>query len=219
MPVDPLDLRSGAVAVAIREARLIAVLRRIEPRARLLALIDDLAAAGIRIFEITFDGIDAAGDLTAVRARLASRPGGGNSVDARVGAGTIRSLEQLRAALHAGAEFGVSPVLDQEILEAALAAGLPFTPGAYTPTEADLAWRAGATFVKLFPGSSLGPSHIRELRGPLPEIEIIVTGGVERANAAAFLAAGAVAVGVGSALGRMSADERIALVESVRQKR
>jgi 2-dehydro-3-deoxyphosphogluconate aldolase / (4S)-4-hydroxy-2-oxoglutarate aldolase len=219
VPVDPLDLRSGAVAVAIREARLIAVLRRIEPRARLLALIDDLAAAGIRIFEITFDGIDAAGDLTAVRARLASRPGGGNSVDARVGAGTIRSLEQLRAALDAGAEFGVSPVLDQEILEAALAAGLPFTPGAYTPTEADRAWRAGATFVKLFPGSSLGPSHVRELRGPLPEIEIIVTGGVERANAAAFLAAGAVAVGVGSALGRMSADERIALVESVRQKR
>lgn len=219
MPVDPLDLRSGAVAVAIREARLIAVLRRIEPRARLLALIDDLAAAGIRIFEITFDGIDAAGDLTAVRARLASRPGGGNSVDARVGAGTIRSLEQLRAALDAGAEFGVSPVLDQQILEAALAAGLPFTPGAYTPTEADRAWRAGATFVKLFPGSSLGPSHVRELRGPLPEIEIIVTGGVERTNAAAFLAAGAVAVGVGSALGRMSADERIALVASVRQKR
>ncbi len=219
MPIDPLDLRSGAVAVAIREARLIAVLRRIEPRARLFALIDDLAAAGIRIFEITFDGIDAAGDLTAVRARLASRPGDGNSVDARVGAGTIRSLEQLRAALDAGAEFGVSPVLDQEILEAALAAGLPFTPGAYTPTEADRAWRAGATFVKLFPGSSLGPSHVRELRGPLPEIEIIVTGGVERANAAAFLAAGAVAVGIGSALGRMSADERIALVASVRQKR
>jgi 2-dehydro-3-deoxyphosphogluconate aldolase/(4S)-4-hydroxy-2-oxoglutarate aldolase len=219
VPIDPLDLRSGAVAVAIREARLIAVLRRIEPRARLFALIDDLAAAGIRIFEITFDGIDAAGDLTAVRARLASRPGGGNSVDARVGAGTIRSLEQLRAALDAGAEFGVSPVLDQQILEAALAAGLPFTPGAYTPTEADRAWRAGATFVKLFPGSSLGPSHVRELRGPLPEIEIIVTGGVERANAAAFLAAGAVAVGVGSALGRMSADERIALVASVRQKR
>lgn len=219
MPIDPLDLRSGAVAVAIREARLIAVLRRIEPRARLFALIDDLAAAGIRIFEITFDGIDAAGDLTAVRARLASRPGGGNSIDARVGAGTIRSLEQLRAALDAGAEFGVSPVLDQQILEAALAAGLPFTPGAYTPTEADRAWRAGATFVKLFPGSSLGPGHVRELRGPLPEIEIIVTGGVERANAAAFLAAGAVAVGVGSALGRMSADERIALVASVRQKR
>lgn len=219
MPIDPLDLRSGAVAVAIREARLIAVLRRIEPRARLFALIDDLAAAGIRIFEITFDGIDAAGDLTAVRARLASRPGGGNSVDARVGAGTIRSLEQLRAALDAGAEFGVSPVLDQQILEAALAAGLPFTPGAYTPTEADRAWRAGATFVKLFPGSTLGPSHVRELRGPLPEIEIIVTGGVERANAAAFLAAGAVAVGIGSALGRMSADERIALVASVRQKR
>ena len=77
-------------------------------------------------------------------------------------------------------------------------------PGAATPTEADAAWRAGATFVKLFPGSSLGPSYVRELRGPLPEIETIVTGGVDGSNALAFLEAGAVAVGIGSALARMT---------------
>jgi 2-dehydro-3-deoxyphosphogluconate aldolase/(4S)-4-hydroxy-2-oxoglutarate aldolase len=219
VPVDPLDLRSGIVAVAIREARLIAVLRRIEPRARLLALIDDLVADGIRILEITFDGADAAADLAAVRARFAARAGERSGADVQVGAGTIRTLEQLRAALDAGAAFGVSPVLDHRILEAALAAGLPFIPGVYTPTEADEAWRAGATFVKLFPGSSLGPSHVRELRGPLPEIETIVTGGVDNVNAVAFLAAGAVAVGVGSALGRMSVAERSGLVAAVRSER
>jgi len=219
VPVDPLELRSGTIAVAIRAVRLIAVLRRVEPRPRLLALIDDLAADGIRIFEITFDGADAAADLASVRAHLGPQAGDRNGPTIQVGAGTIRTPDQLRAALDAGAEFAVSPVLDQPILEAALAAGLPFVAGAYTPTEADRAWRAGATFVKVFPASSLGPDHIRELRGPLPEIETIVTGGIDGANAAAFLAAGAAAVGVGSALERMSSSERRALVAAVRSER
>jgi 2-dehydro-3-deoxyphosphogluconate aldolase/(4S)-4-hydroxy-2-oxoglutarate aldolase len=96
-----------------------------------------------------------------------------------------------------------------------LAAGLPFVPGAYTPTEVDAAWRAGASFVKLFPGSSLGPQHVRELRGPMPEVETIVTGGVDASNARAFLEAGATAVGVGSALMRMSRAERRSLVADV----
>lgn len=205
MPADRGILRTAPVADAIRTTRLIAVLRRIEPRDRLLALVDDLLAAGVRVFEITFDASDAAADLAAVRARVAS--------DAWVGAGTVRTSEQLRAAIDAGADFGVSPLLDLTILGAALDAGLPFVPGAYTPTEVDAAWRAGATFVKLFPASSLGPSHVRELCGPLAEIETIATGGVDQTNVASYLEAGAVAVGVGSALQRMSAGERRSLVE------
>jgi 2-dehydro-3-deoxyphosphogluconate aldolase / (4S)-4-hydroxy-2-oxoglutarate aldolase len=204
---DPLALRSGAVAAAIRDVRLIAVLRRIEPRDRLIAIVDELVADGIGVIEITFDGADAANDLAAVRARVGAA--------AWVGAGTLRTHDQLHAAIDAGAAFGVSPVLDHAVLDAALAAGLPFVPGAYTPTEADAAWRAGATFVKLFPGSSLGPSHVRELRGPLPELETIVTGGVDASSAATFLEAGAVAVGIGSALARMSREERRSLVASV----
>ncbi|HEX2754317.1 MAG TPA: bifunctional 4-hydroxy-2-oxoglutarate aldolase/2-dehydro-3-deoxy-phosphogluconate aldolase [Candidatus Limnocylindrales bacterium] len=207
MPVDSLLLRSSAVAVAIRNHRLIAVLRRIAPRERLLQLVDELAADGVRIFEITFDAVDAAADLRAVRAHLGET--------GWVGAGTIRTTDQLRAAIGAGAVFGVSPVLDPAVLDAALAAGLPFVPGAYSPTEIDGAWRAGATFVKLFPGSSLGPSHIRELRGPLPEVETIVTGGVDASNAVAFLAAGAVAVGIGSAIGRLTSDQRRTLVADI----
>jgi 2-dehydro-3-deoxyphosphogluconate aldolase/(4S)-4-hydroxy-2-oxoglutarate aldolase len=203
----PSSLRASAVAGAIRERRLIAVLRRIEPRERLIDLVQQLVADGIRIFEITFDATDAAADLAAVRAYLGEA--------ALVGAGTIRTTEQVRAAIDAGAAFGVSPVLDREVLDAALTAGLPFVPGAYSPTEIDAAWRAGATFVKLFPASSLGPSHVRELRGPLPEIETIVTGGIDASNATAFLDAGAVAVGIGSALGRMTSNERRELVAAI----
>ena len=205
MVPDPPIQRTGPVAAVVRRHRLIAVLRRIEPRDRLLALVDELVDDGVRIFEVTFDAPDAAADLAAIRERLGS--------DATVGGGTIRTTDQLRAAIDAGADFGVSPVLDPAILGAALDAGLPFVPGAYTPTEVDAAWRAGATFVKLFPASSLGPSHVRELRGPMAEVETIATGGVDQMNAAAFLEAGAVAVGIGSALQRMSADERRGLVE------
>jgi 2-dehydro-3-deoxyphosphogluconate aldolase / (4S)-4-hydroxy-2-oxoglutarate aldolase len=197
-------LRSGAVAAAIRDARLIAVLRRVEPRDRLLSLVEDLIADGVSVLEITLDGPDAAADLTAVVAAVDGR--------AVVGAGTVRTIGDVDAAGRAGAAFGVSPVLDPEVLDAALSAGLPFVPGAYTPTESDRAWRAGATFVKLFPGSSLGPAHVRELRGPLPEIETIVTGGVDGANAADFLRAGAVAVGMGSGLVGMDRPARRALV-------
>jgi 2-dehydro-3-deoxyphosphogluconate aldolase/(4S)-4-hydroxy-2-oxoglutarate aldolase len=121
--------------------------------------------------------------------------------------------------MSAGADFGVAPVLDPAVMSAALRAGLPFVPGASTPTEADAAWRGGATFVKLFPGSSLGPSFVRELRGPLPEIELIVTGGVDATNASAFLDAGAVAVGVGSALVRMGREARRSLAADLRAAR
>lgn len=206
--------RGSEVAGAIRAARLIVVLRRISPRPRLLALVDELAAAGVRLFEVTLDGESGAADLAAVRSLLGAL---GTNVGGRawVGAGTVRTADQLEAAITAGAAFGVSPVHDPSVLAAALRAGLPFVPGAYSPTEVDVAWRAGATFVKLFPGSSLGPEHVRELRGPLPEVEMIVTGGVDASNAAAFLAAGAVAVGVGGAIVRASAEDRRALVASI----
>ena len=207
-------LRSGPVAELVRRQRLVAVLRRVAPRDRLLTLVGDLADAGTRIFEVTLDAEDAVGDLTACAELLAARGDGPFAV----GAGTVRTHEQLRAAQLAGAVFAVSPVCDPDLVRAAVSSGLPFVPGAATPTEADQAWRCGATFVKLFPASSLGPAFVRELRGPLPEIETIVTGGVDGGNLRAFLEAGAVAVGVGSALVRADADQRRALVESVRNR-
>ena len=167
------DLRSGPVAQAIRRHRLIIVLRRIEPQDKLLALVDELADAGARAFEITFDSLSAAVDIRAVRARLDQRADGSFIV----GAGTVLTREHLDAARGAGADFGVAPVVDLDIVRAATDAGLPFIPGGMTPTEMHGAWSAGATFVKLFPASAVGPQFIREIHGPFREIEIIPTGG------------------------------------------
>jgi 2-dehydro-3-deoxyphosphogluconate aldolase/(4S)-4-hydroxy-2-oxoglutarate aldolase len=205
---NPSALRTSDVADRIRRGRLIVVLRRVAPRERLVDLVDELADSGARAFEITFDAPDAVADLVACRDGLVRR-----GHDAIVGAGTIRTGPQVAAAADAGASFIVSPVLDPEVVAATLARSLPVIPGAYTPTEVDGAWRAGATFVKLFPASSLGPAHVRELRGPLPEVETIPTGGVDASNARAFLDAGAVAVGIGSALVRAAPAERRAIVE------
>lgn len=201
------ELRAGSVAGRIRAHRLVVVLRRVEPRDALLALADELVEAGARIFEVTFDARGAAGDLAALRARLGS--------ECLVGAGTVLRLEQVDDARDAGADFVVAPILDVDVVAATLEAGLPAIPGALTPTEAATAWSAGATLVKLFPASAVGPSAVRELRGPLPEIELIPTGGVDAGNARDFLQAGAVAVGIGGALVRADSASRRALVRLV----
>lgn len=206
------DLRAGPAAVAIRRHRLVAVLRRVTPQASLLALVDDLAEAGVRLFEITLDAPSGADDLAAVRRHLLEA----GFADAVVGAGTVLTAETLTAAREAGADFAVSPVLDVALVREAVAAGLPFIPGALTPSEIVAAWTAGATLVKLFPASAVGPALVRELRGPLPDVPLLPTGGVDATNAAAFLAAGAVAVGVGSAITRADADGRRAIVEATR---
>jgi 2-dehydro-3-deoxyphosphogluconate aldolase/(4S)-4-hydroxy-2-oxoglutarate aldolase len=209
--VSAAELRSGAVASTIRAHRLIVVLRRVEPQDRLLALVTALADAGVRAFEITMDGSLAAEDVAAARSQLSSRPDG----PFLVGAGTILRRDQLDAARRAGADFGVSPLLDPGLVATAVAEDMPFVPGAMTPTEASTAWDAGATFVKLFPASAVGPSFVRELRGPAPHIALIPTGGIDAGNARAFLDAGAAAVGIGGAIVRASAAERAEIVRSV----
>lgn len=203
-------LRHSPVADLVRRCRLIAILRRVEPRERLLDLVGSLAEDGVRLFEVTFDAPAASEDLVAVRERLRAA----GLEDPLVGAGTIVTADRLEAAAGAGAAFIVAPTLDVEIVERAIELGLPVIPGAYSPTEIALAWRTGASFVKVFPASSLGPSHMRELRGPLPEIELIATGGVDATNARSFLAAGCVAIASGGALVNGTADERRAIVDA-----
>jgi 2-dehydro-3-deoxyphosphogluconate aldolase/(4S)-4-hydroxy-2-oxoglutarate aldolase len=204
-------LRDSPVAGLIRTARLIAILRQIEPQTRLLDLVDALVGDGVLVMEVTFDSPNAADDLVAARRRLDE----GGRGDVAVGAGTIRTADDLRAAVDAGAAFAVSPTLDLALVEQSIALGLPIIPGAYSPTEIDLAWQGGATFVKIFPASSLGPAHVREMRGPFPDIEVIATGGVDASSAAAFLRAGCVAVGVGSALTSADPAARRALIAAV----
>ena len=206
--IDPeriLALRRSAVAERIRRHRLIAILRRVEPQGLLLDLVAELAADGVRVLEVTFDGASAAEDLVAVKQRL-------HGSDVLLGAGTIVTRERMDAALRAGAEFLVAPTLDLAIVAEAVDRGVPVIPGAYSPTEVALAWDSGATFVKVFPVSSLGPSHIRELRGPLRDIEMIAAGGVDATNTAAYLEAGCVAVGVGGALVKADRAGRQAII-------
>ena len=205
------DLRDGDAARTIRRHRLIAVLRRVEPQARLLALAQGLAEAGVRAFEVTLDSASGADDLGALRSHLARRADG----PFLVGAGTVLNARQLDAAARAGADFAVAPILDIELLRASLTRGLPFIPGALTPTEIATAWDAGATFVKLFPASAVGPALVRELSGPLPDVAVIPTGGVDATNATAFLDAGAVAVGIGGAVVRADPAGRRAIVTAV----
>jgi 2-dehydro-3-deoxyphosphogluconate aldolase / (4S)-4-hydroxy-2-oxoglutarate aldolase len=171
----------------LREVPIVGLLRRADPA---LAATAAAAAArgGLRAVEVTMDGDDPLGQLAAVARDV---PG------VALGAGTVLSIEEARAALDAGAAFVVSPHLDQELVRFCAAAGVPVIPGAATATEVVQAWRAGATMVKLFPAGPLGAAYVRALLEPLRKIDLLVTGGVSAENLASFLAAGARGAAVG----------------------
>ncbi len=172
--------------------RLVAVIRADRPEDALFAA-RAMARAGVRGIEITFTVPDAAAIIRAAADELPP--------EVVVGAGTVLTREQADAALAAGARFLVSPVGDAWLVAMGHEAGAQVAIGGLTPTEIVAATRAGADYVKLFPGDSLGgPAYIRHLRGPLPDVSLMVTGGVTRENAAAYLAAGARSVGLGSDL-------------------
>ncbi len=152
-----------------------------------------LADGGVRALELTLN--DPEDD--AIRAiEAAARVGPALGVE--IGAGTVLSIESAQRALDAGARFLVMPHLDPELVRWAVARGVATLPGCATPTEILVAWRAGAAAMKVFPASSLGPSFIRECRGPFPGLPLLPTGGVTLDNAPAFIAAGAIGVGMGS---------------------
>ena len=164
--------------------------RRLEPSS-IMPVAEALVAGGVRAFEVT---LDSPGAMAAIRA-LAKQYSDGSLL---VGAGTVLDVASAIAAVEAGARFLVSPHTDSELVRWAVARRIAVFPGAFTPSEILAAWRAGASAVKLFPASTVGPSYLRELRGPLAEVPLIPTGGVTAENAAAFIAAGAFGVGVGS---------------------
>jgi 2-dehydro-3-deoxyphosphogluconate aldolase / (4S)-4-hydroxy-2-oxoglutarate aldolase len=148
--------------------------------------------AGVRCFEYTLTTAGALDALIALRKTLP---------DALVGVGTVRTVDHLRAAVDAGAEFTVSQIFLPELVDAAREQQIAFVPGALTPTEVVTAWNAGVPAVKVSPIGPLGGvSYLNELRGPLPDVAIMPTGGVTLEAAAQYLDAGAVAVGVSSAL-------------------
>ncbi|MEM9143209.1 MAG: bifunctional 4-hydroxy-2-oxoglutarate aldolase/2-dehydro-3-deoxy-phosphogluconate aldolase [Bacteroidota bacterium] len=117
-----------------------------------------------------------------------------------IGAGTVCSVYDLEAALEAGSRFIVTPILNKEVIKACISANIPIFPGAYTPTEIYRAWDLGASAVKVFPASQLGPRFIKDVLAPLNTIKLIPTGGVTKENIRSFFEAGAVGVGLGGSL-------------------
>ncbi|MDQ6713927.1 MAG: bifunctional 4-hydroxy-2-oxoglutarate aldolase/2-dehydro-3-deoxy-phosphogluconate aldolase [Candidatus Dormibacteraeota bacterium] len=185
-----LPERRSPIPEEIRAGRVIAIGRRLERRA-IVPIAEALVAGGVRAFEVTLDSPDA---IATIR-ELAHRYSGGALL---VGAGTVLDVAGATTAVQAGARFLVSPHIDVELVRWAVAQNIPVFSGAFTPSEILAAWRAGASAVKVFPASAMGPSYIRELQGPLAAVPLIPTGGVTLENAAAFIAAGAVGVGVGT---------------------
>jgi 2-dehydro-3-deoxyphosphogluconate aldolase/(4S)-4-hydroxy-2-oxoglutarate aldolase len=180
------------VCKRIETVGIVPVIRAPSPELALLAS-EAILAGGISVFEITMTVPDAPAVIRALRTRLAGR--------ALIGAGTVLDAADARACIEAGAEFIVSPGFDPATIAAAHAAGIAAMPGALTPTEVIAAWKAGADVVKIFPASALGgASYLKALKGPLPQIKLMPTGGVNLSTAKDFLAAGAVALGVGSEL-------------------
>ena len=149
-----------------------------------------LVEGGITALEITLTVPSALACIREASERFAQR--------ALTGAGSVTTPEACRAVIEAGANFVVTPIMRPEIARVAAAAGRVVILGAFTPTEAQSAFEAGADLVKIFP--AIGPDFIRALRGPLPHLKIIPTGGVTLENAPEFLAAGCVALGIGSNL-------------------
>ena len=154
-----------------------------------------LSEGGITCVEVTLTTPRALSVIEELRSTL------GDS--AEIGAGTVMTVADLEDACAAGATYTLSPCVDREVLDRAQELGTPHIPGAATPTEVATAWKAGAAAVKVFPASQLGgPPFLRALRDPFPEIILIPTGGVDEAQVADYLRAGAAAVGIGNPLTR-----------------
>ncbi|HEY6739933.1 MAG TPA: bifunctional 4-hydroxy-2-oxoglutarate aldolase/2-dehydro-3-deoxy-phosphogluconate aldolase [Actinopolymorphaceae bacterium] len=153
---------------------------------------DVLVDAGIHAVEFTMTTPKV---LDAIRSYAARKP-----ENVALGAGTVLTADDARKAVDAGATYLISPTVEIEVIEEGARLGVPVIPGAFTPTEILTAWRAGAHMVKVFPSIVGGTAFLKAIRGPLPDIPLVPTGGVEISNARAFLEAGANAVGVGSPL-------------------
>ena len=168
---------------------LVAVVRAPDP-ANLVEVIAALAEGGVAVAEITLTVPGALDVLKAAKAMLGDR--------VLLGAGTVLDPETARVALLAGAEFIVSPTLNFDVIRMCKRYDKLVFPGAFTPTEILAAWEAGADIVKVFPADVLGASFFKAMRGPLPQIRLMPTGGVDLNTAGEFLRAGACCLGVGS---------------------
>jgi 2-dehydro-3-deoxyphosphogluconate aldolase/(4S)-4-hydroxy-2-oxoglutarate aldolase len=185
------NARRAAVTAQIEALGVVAVIRLKDP-ATLRAVVDAMAQGGVRALEVTMT-VPRAVDL--IRELAPTLPG-----DFLLGAGTVTDVATALAVIDAGASFVVGPVFRPDVIAACHERDVAALPGCFSPTEILAAHECGADIVKVFPATALGPQFIRDVRAPLPQVKLMPTGGVTLDNAGDWIRAGAVAVGLGSAL-------------------
>jgi 2-dehydro-3-deoxyphosphogluconate aldolase/(4S)-4-hydroxy-2-oxoglutarate aldolase len=183
--------RRAAVTAQIEALGVVAVIRLKEP-GKLRAVVDAMAEGGVRALEVT---MTVPGAVDLIRELAPKLPAG-----FLLGAGTVTDVATARAVIDAGACFVVGPVFRPEVIAACHDRDVPAMPGCFSPTEILAAHECGADIVKVFPATMLGPQFVKDVRAPLPQVKLMPTGGVTLENAGDWIRAGAVAVGLGSAL-------------------
>jgi 2-dehydro-3-deoxyphosphogluconate aldolase/(4S)-4-hydroxy-2-oxoglutarate aldolase len=173
------------------ETGVVAVIR-VNNASELLDTTIALNKGGVKALEITMTSPGALEAISEASNKLGD--------EAIIGVGSVLDPETARMAILAGAKFVVGPVLNREVIKLCQRYSVPCIPGAFTPTEIITAWEAGADVVKVFPATKLGPSFFKDILGPLPQVRLTPTGGVNLETAGEFIKAGASFVGVGSAL-------------------
>lgn len=175
----------------ILKTKIVAVLRATSGE-KLVSVAEALLTGGVEAIEVTFTVPGALGVIEKTAKTLGDR--------ILLGAGTVLDSETARAAILAGANYIVSPTLNLDVIKLCRRYDVMVMPGALTPTEILTAWEAGADVVKVFPSEITGPRYLKAIKGPLPQVRLMPTGGVDLTTATEFLKAGAVALGIGSAL-------------------
>jgi 2-dehydro-3-deoxyphosphogluconate aldolase / (4S)-4-hydroxy-2-oxoglutarate aldolase len=185
------DSRAAEIVRDLEHAGVIAIIRMKDPSA-LRAIVEALVSGGVLALEVT---MTVPGAVDLIRELAPVMPRG-----FLLGAGTVTDADTAARVIDAGARFIVSPVFRAAVIDTCHRHGIAALPGCFTPTEILDAWEAGADLVKVFPATALGPSYLRDVRAPLPQVKLVPTGGVTPENAGDWIRAGAAAVGMGSAL-------------------
>ena len=186
----PASAKAASIA-RVKQSGVVAIMRHTEASLAVEAA-DALLRGGVDVVEVTLNTAGATDMIRQLSAHFGDRM--------LVGAGTVLTPTAVRQALDAGARFVVAPNTDPKVVALCNQLDVPVVPGAFSPTEVVNAWQIGADLVKVFPVSSVGPRYIRDLRGPLPDIPLVPTGGINVDNVVEYVRAGAVAVGAGSDL-------------------
>jgi 2-dehydro-3-deoxyphosphogluconate aldolase/(4S)-4-hydroxy-2-oxoglutarate aldolase len=175
----------------ILSTKVIAVIRMADTE-KMAKVIRAVQEGGVKAIEITMTTPDAVNVIHTISKK--------KSKDILLGAGSVLDPETAALVIHSGADFVVSPVTNPEMIKLCNRYGKLVVPGAFTPTEIISAWEMGADIVKIFPATSVGPKYFKDIKGPLPQVRLMPTGGVNLDNARDFIKNGACCVGIGTAL-------------------